>query len=201
MTDKRASKDAHNRRRGLERLRKKIQSGKLTKANINNKGYNKYLKMDGKISISIDMNKYEADALWDGIKGYLTNTKLQAKNVIANYANLWYIERAFRMNKTDLRIRPIYHRLRNRIDGHICICFTAYCIMLEAERMLKLYKAPISLIQAQEITKNMYQLSYQLPYSKKTTSKILKMDNEQQMLYDMVLRWTAKSTKTNCAKK
>ena len=192
MSDKRASKDARNRERGLERLRKKIQSGKLTKANINNKGYNKYLKMEGKVSISIDMDKYNADALWDGLKGYMTNTGLQVKNVIANYVNLWYIERAFRMNKTDLRIRPIYHRLRNRIEGHICICFTAYCIMLETERMLKHYKSPISLMQAQEITKNMYQLSYRLPYSKKTASKILNMDNEQQMLYDMVLRWTAK---------
>jgi transposase len=30
------------------------------------------------------------------------------------------------MNKTDLRIRPIYHHVRNRIEGHICICF--YCL-------------------------------------------------------------------------
>jgi transposase len=201
MTDKRASKDAHNRERGLERLRKKIQSGKLTKASINNKGYNKYLKMEGEISISIDMDKYEADALWDGIKGYLTNTGLSVKNVISNYANLWYIERAFRMNKTDLRIRPVYHRLRNRIEGHICICFTAYCIMLETERMLKYYKSPISLVQAQEITKNMYQLSYHLPYSKKNASKILNMDNQQQMLYDMVMKWTAKRTDAEPTKK
>ena len=192
MTDKRASKDAHNRKRGLERLRKKILSCKLTKANINNKGYNKYLKMEGKVSISIDMERYEADAQWDGIKGYLTNTRLSEKNIIANYANLWYIERAFRINKTDLRIRPIYHRLKNRIEGHICICFTAYCIMLETERMLKHYKSTISLTKAQEVTKNMYQLSYCLPNSKKIASKILNMDNEQQSLYDMVMRWTKK---------
>ncbi len=192
MTDKRASKDARNRERGLERLQKKIQSGKLTKANINNKGYNKYLKMEGEISISIDMEKYQRDTRWDGIKGYLTNTRLSAKSVIDNYAKLWYIERAFRMNKTDLRIRPIYHRLRNRIEGHICICFTAYCILLETERMLKTYKSYLSITQAQEITKNMYQLSYQLPYSKKFASKILNMDEEQHHLYHMVLRWSKK---------
>jgi transposase len=192
MTDKRAGKDARNRERGLKRLQKKIQTGKLTKANINNKGYNKYLKMEGEISISIDMEKYHVDALWDGIKGYLTNTVLSTKNVIANYARLWYIERAFRMNKTDLRIRPIYHRLRNRIEGHICICFTAYCIMLETERMLKAYKSSISITQAQEITRNMYQLSYCLPHSKRNISKILNMDHVQQQLYHMVIRWTKK---------
>jgi transposase len=192
MTDKRANRDFRNRERGLKRLEKKIQSGKLTKSHINNKGYNKYLKMEGEISIAIDMEKYHADAVWDGIKGYLTNTGLSAKNIIANYAKLWYIERAFRMNKTDLRIRPVYHRLRNRIEGHICICFTAYCIMLEIERMLKSNKSSISIKQAQEITKNMYQLSYILPYSKKIVTKTLNMDEQQQSLYDMVQRWIKK---------
>ena len=39
------------------------------------------------------------------------------------YSDLWRIERAFRMNKTDLLVRPIFHRLRNRIEAHISICF------------------------------------------------------------------------------
>ncbi|MBR7077909.1 MAG: hypothetical protein IKI41_04105, partial [Clostridia bacterium] len=64
------------------------------------------------VSISIDMAKYEADAAWDGIKGYVTNTGLSKDDVIGNYGNLWFIERAFRMNKFDLAVRPIYHRLR-----------------------------------------------------------------------------------------
>ena len=50
---KRAKKDEHNRKRGLKNLEKKIKSGKLTKQNINNRGYNKYLKMEGEITISI----------------------------------------------------------------------------------------------------------------------------------------------------
>ena len=183
------SKDALNRKRGPERLQKKIKSGKLTKEHINNKGYNKYLKPEGEISLSIDMEKYQADTIWDGKKGYLTNTGLSAKHVIENYSKLWYIERAFRINKTDLRIRPIYHRLRNRIEGHICICFTACCVMLETERMPNNFISSISMTRAQEITENMYQLSYRLPCTKKVASKILNMDEEQQKLYDMVLRW------------
>ena len=186
-TEKRAAKDAFNRKRGLERLTKRLNSGKLTKSNINNKGYNKYLKMEGEVKISIDLDKFNADAAWDGIKGYQTNTSIPAKEVIANYRNLWYIERAFRMNKTDLRVRPIYHRLYNRIEAHICICFTAYSIMLELERLLKANGSAISLKRAQEITHNMYQLTYQLPHSKDTKHLILKMDKEQQELHDIVM--------------
>ena len=186
-TAKRMARDAHNRKRGLERLTKRMNSGKLTKSNINNKGYNKYLKMAGEITISIDLEKFNADAAWDGIKGYLTNTVIPAKEVIANYRNLWYIERAFRMNKTDLRIRPIYHHLYNRIEAHICICFTAYTIMLELERLLKAGESELSLKRAQEITHNMYQINYQLPHTKETKNQMLKMDREQQELFDIII--------------
>ncbi|MCW3808153.1 transposase, partial [Marinilabiliaceae bacterium D04] len=55
---KRASKDAYNRKRGLSRLEKKVKSGKLTKSNINNRGYNKYLTMSGDVLIEIDYEKF-----------------------------------------------------------------------------------------------------------------------------------------------
>ena len=192
MTDKRAVRDARNREKGLKRLQKRVSSGKLTKASINNKGYNKYLKMEGEVSITIDMDKYIADADWDGIKGYIINTALCEKVVLENYQKLWYIERAFRMNKSDLMIRPIYHRLKNRIDGHICICFTAYTIMLELERLLQATKSEITINKAQELTKNMYQLTYQLPNTKKIVTKILNMDQQQEELYRMVREWVEK---------
>src|SRR5690606_38893523 len=114
-SDKRAKKDGHNRERGLQKLEKKVKSGKLTKSSINNRGYNKYLKIDGDVKISIDRTRYEADASWDGLKGYLTNTTLSKDEVIENYSHLWKIEKAFRISKHDLKIRPIYHRLQRRI--------------------------------------------------------------------------------------
>ena len=147
-SENRAKKDAHNRKRGLERLEKKIKAGKLTKSNINNKGYNKYLKLTGDVDIEIDYDKYNNDKVWDGLKGYITNTKLNNEQVLENYKNLWHIEKAFRMSKTDLRIRPIYHRLRNRIEAHICISFTAYCIYKELERILYAEKSTLSLKRA-----------------------------------------------------
>lgn len=186
-TERRAKKDAHNRQRGLARLQKKMASGRLTKQNINNRGYNKYLKMEGEVTISINMEKYEADAAWDGIKGYVTNTTIEKDEVIANYSNLWFIERAFRMNKFDLAVRPIFHRLRNRIEGHICICFTAYTIMLELERILKAAKSEITIYRAQELVKNMYAITYTLPKSKQTKRVYLGMDEEQSELCRLVV--------------
>lgn len=187
-SQKRAVKDEHNRRRGLKRLEKQIKAGKLTKANINNKGYNKYLKLKGKLTIEIDYQKFNADKSWDGLKGYVTNTQLSGKQVIENYKNLWHIEKAFRMSKTDLRIRPIYHRLKHRIEAHICIAFTAYSVYKELERILYREKSRLSLKAAAELTHNMYQITYTLPESKHTKSRLLKMDEKQAELYNIIQR-------------
>ena len=188
FSDKRARKDAHNRERGLKRLEKRIKSGKLSKSNINNRGYNKYLKLEGELSIQIDYDKYNKDNKWDGLKGYLTNSKLSAEQIIENYANLWHIEKAFRMSKTDLRIRPIYHRLRHRIEAHICISFAAYTIYKELERVLYKEKSDLSVKRAAELTHNMYQIDYTLPESKHRKTQLLKMDDQQAELYRIILK-------------
>lgn len=182
----RARKDEYNRNRGLKRLEKRVKNGRLTKSNINNRGYNKYLKLEGEVIINVDYEKYSQDAVWDGLKGYITNTKLTNKEVIENYNNLWHIERAFRMSKTDLRIRPIYHRLQHRIEAHICISFTAYCIYKEMERVLRKERSSISIRKAAELTHNMYQITYTLPDSKHTKSRMLQMDEEQAELYQII---------------
>lgn len=187
-TEKRARKDAHQREKGLQRLQKRVGSGRLTKAHINNRGYNKYLQLEGEMSVSIDMAKFKADAAWDGLKGYLTNTALSCPEVVAAYGNLWYIERAFRLNKFDLAVRPIYHHLRNRIEGHICICFTAYTILLELERIL--HGTTLTIHRAQELTKNMYAINYIQEKSRQQVRVILGMDEEQQMLWKLVKKAT-----------
>lgn len=185
-SDKRAKKDEHNRKRGLKRLEKSVKSGKLTKSKINNRGYNKYLKLQGEMSIEIDYEKFEKDKEWDGLKGYITNSKLSKKEIVECYNNLWYIERAFRMSKTDLRIRPIYHRIEHRIEAHICISFVAYTIYKELERILYKEKSGLSVARAAELTHNMYEITFTLPESKHTKSKLLKMDDEQAEIYQIV---------------
>ena len=185
-SQKRARKDQHNRQRGLNRLEKQIKRGKLTKANINNRGYNKYLKLEGELTVKIDYEKFKVDQVWDGVKGYITNTKLTSRQIIENYNNLWHIEKAFRMSKTDLRIRPIYHRLKHRIEAHICIAFISYCVYKELERVLHKEKSTLSVKTAAELTHNMYQITYTLPESKHTKSKLLRMDDQQAELYQII---------------
>jgi len=184
-SDKRAKKDAHNRAKGLKRLEKRVQSGKLTKEYINNRGYNKYLILKNQIDVAIDYEKYERDSQWDGLKGYITNTDLSSKAVIENYANLWQIEKAFRMSKSDLKIRPVYHRKRARITSHICIAFTAYGIYKELERRLYAIKAPFGVEYARELSKTMYGLSYTYPGSTQEQFKLLGLSSEQKLLYDL----------------
>lgn len=188
-SDKRAKKDQQNRKKGLERLQKQIKSGKLTKSNINNRGYNKYLKLEGEIKIEIDEDKFEKDKIWDGLKGYITNCDLKPEEVVENYNNLWHIEKAFRMSKTDLRIRPIYHRLKRRIEAHICLSFVAYSIYKELERVLYLEKFELSVEKAAEITHNMYQLEITLPESLNTEKIILKMDETQAKLIQIISKY------------
>lgn len=182
----RARKDLHNRERGLKRLEKQLNAGRLTKSNINNRGYNKYLHMEGRINIRIDYEKFEADAKWDGLKGYLTNCDLSPETVISNYKCLWQIEKAFRISKTDLKIRPIYHRLRNRIEAHICISFTAYSIIKELESILSGANCEISVNRAAYLTHNIYEIVALLPETKKVKKFLLRMDDEQEQLVNII---------------
>ncbi len=182
----RAKKDASNRNRGVQKLRLQVRSGWLTKQNINNRGYNRFLRMVGDTQISVDEEKIENDAKWDGLKGYVTNSLLPATAVAENYRQLWQIENAFRISKTDLKIRPMHHHLRRRIEAHLCIAFVAYAIYKELEYQLRRRGVQMSPKRAAELTHNMYELEYVLPNSGEMRRKPLKMDAEQQQLCDVI---------------
>jgi len=184
-TTSRAQKDRSNRERGLEKLQKQLNSGKLTKANINNRGYNKYLKMEGSLNISIDKDKYESDAKWDGLKGYLTNTSLSKEEIIENYGQLWRIEKAFRISKTDFKIRPVYHRIPRRIEAHICIAFCAYKVYKELERQLKEKDSMWSVEQVINITRTIYQVAIKTNLSDKLHYRLFIDKEEQNKLLEL----------------
>jgi transposase len=66
-----------------------------------------------------------------GLKGYVTNldiTVMPAAEVIAKYHDLWHVERSFRISKSDLRARPMFHRTRDAIEAHLTIVLTALAI-------------------------------------------------------------------------
>ena len=185
-SDQRAKRDRYNRRRGLARLRKQIGSGRMTKEQLNNRGYNKFLRLTGEVTVEIDEAKIAQAGRWDGLKGYITNTDLPPAEIIENYGQLWQIERAFRISKTDLRIRPMYHRRRRRIEAHILVAFVAYTIYKELERRLNEKKMPISPKRAAELTQTMYEMTFRFPEDPENQRILLKMDPEQQLLYDLI---------------
>ena len=63
-----------------------------------------------------------------GIKGYLTNTKLDTSTITERYHDLWKVEKAFRITKSDLEARPIFLRLDETIKAHITIVFAGLAI-------------------------------------------------------------------------
>lgn len=72
----------------------------------------------------------EIDQLWQ-------QARLGAKKIVETYSHLWQIEKVSRISKTDLRIRPIYHYRRRRIEAHLCTAFAAYAVYKELEWQLK----------------------------------------------------------------
>ena len=182
-SNKRAKKDLFNRERGLKRLEKQIGSGRLTKSNINKRGYNKYLKLEGKINITIDREKFKEDSQWDGLKGYQTNNMLLSKEeVVENYQHLWRIEKAFRISKHDLKVRPIYHRLQKRIEAHICLSFAAYKVYKELERQLVEKKAGVSPEKAIDIAKTIFTIKASVIGSNETVEKIIITNDDQKYI-------------------
>ena len=181
-SDDRAKKDRYNREKGLRKLEKQVRTGKLTKSSINNRGYNKYLKLEGELNVKIDLEKFNQDAQWDGLKGYITNSSLTKGEILENYHHLWKIEKAFRIAKTDLKIRPIYHRLQRRIEAHICLTFAAYKVYKELERQLKEKQVPYSATKVIEIAQSIFEIEIKTTKSKEIVRKILLVNQEQKNL-------------------
>jgi transposase len=184
-SDKRAKKDRINRDKGLRKLEKQLKTGKLNKTHINNRGYNKYLKMEGEVKVSIDMEKFEKDGKWDGLKGYITNTNLGKDEIIENYNNLWKIEKAFRITKNEIKVRPVFHYKQRRIEAHISIAFVAYKVYKELERQLLEKGSKLSPQKAIEIAKGIYTVEMQLKSSGKKLRKTLFLNESQLKLAKM----------------
>ena len=184
-SEKRAKKDRINREKGLKKLEKQLKTGKLNKTHINNRGYNKYLKMEGEVMISLDMEKFEQDSKWDGLKGYLTNTGLAKDRVIENYNNLWKIEKAFRIAKNDIKVRPVYHYKPRRIEAHISIAFVAYKVYKELERQLNEKEANLSPEKAIDIAKSIYTVEISLRSTGKRHRKTILLNESQRSLAKM----------------
>ena len=89
------------------------------------------------------------------------------------------MEKTFRISKSDLEIRPIYHQLKRRIEAHICIAFSACKIYKELERQLKEKESQKSPEKVIDILKTIYEVSFETPFSNKVHQKLLLKSQEQ----------------------
>lgn len=172
-SDSRARKDRFNREKGVKRIEKAYRSGNVTKENINKRGYNKFLEISDNVEITINQEKIKQDEQWDGLKGYLTNTELPVKEVYEQYSGLWTVERAFRVTKGTLEMRPMFHFTPKRIEAHVCICFVAYKVYRELERVLKVKHINLSVDKVLDIAKTITTIRIKLPLSGNTLTKTM----------------------------
>ena len=124
-----ARKDADRRAAILASLDRKLTHG--DKALISNKGFRRFVKTIGSGNFSIDYDKVEADAKFDGLFVLRTNTKLSALQVVLRYRNLLAVEDTFKTTKALLTTRPIFHKTDAAIRGHIFCSFLAVLLKKE----------------------------------------------------------------------
>lgn len=129
----RARNDAMERANILAKIEKTIGKKGSTKKLISNSGIKKYTSSQDSDTV-LDQDKIDQDALWDGIHGVITNDRnMSAGEVIAKYARLWVIEAQFRINKHNLKMRPIFHWTPKRIESHIALCYMSFTLLKHIE--------------------------------------------------------------------
>jgi transposase len=134
VNPKQARKDAADRESILASLEEQLKKGPKTL--VGNRGYRRYLKFE-KDSATIDREKVQQEARFDGKWVMRTNTRLSAKNVALKYKELWQVEHTFRDTKSVLETRPVYHRLDETIRGHVFCSFLALMLKKELYRRLE----------------------------------------------------------------
>src|SRR5437868_14258783 len=107
------------------------------KSLVGNKGYRRYLKVEGEGHFQVDEAQVQAEARYDGLWVLRTNTDLEAETVAHVYKNLWMVEDLFRTAKSILETRPIYHKCDETIRGHIFCSFLALVLKCELESRLR----------------------------------------------------------------
>ena len=92
---------------------------------------------------------------YDGFYAVATNLEDSAKDILAVSENRYKIEDCFRVMKTNLSARPVFHQKRNRIIAHFMICYTALLIYRLLEKKLDNYGTHFTIENTIETLKNM----------------------------------------------
>lgn len=140
-------KDKKDMERQIEKAKKLVSTKETGKRA-------KFVKTN-KASYELNQALIEKTTRLLGIKGYYTNIpkdKMNDEGIIAQYKNLWHVEQSFRMSKSDLAARPMYHHKQDSIKAHLTICFMALAVgkYLELKTGLSLRRVIDLLKQVQD---------------------------------------------------
>ena len=147
-SEKRAHKDASDRDRLIDRVRKKLDETNKTATRklVTNNGYLKFLDEEKQGNVVLNEEKIKEDKRWDGLHGIITNDKKSnAIELLSRYRRLWVIEESFRINKHNLAMRPIYHFTEKRIKMHILICYLAFATTRYVQQKINIFDESISI--------------------------------------------------------
>src|SRR5262245_59035488 len=127
-------KDRADREAIVAGLREQLRAG--DKSLVGNKGYRRFLQVQGPGPFAIDEAKSAGEAAHDGTWGLRTSTALAAADVALQFKRLWQVEQWFRACKSLLETRPIYHQCDEAIRGHVFCSFLALLLRYELQARL-----------------------------------------------------------------
>jgi transposase len=145
----RAKKDREDRERMIEKLRKKLSDSsgeEAIKKVICNGGYKKFTRVKEGSLLTINQEAIEEDEKWDGFHGIAVSNSsgLTVEQALSRYRDLWHVEEAFRVAKSTLKTRPIFHWVPHRIRTHVLICFMNLFLERFLELLLKKAGTPLT---------------------------------------------------------
>ena len=136
-SEERAKNDAKKRDKLIKKAMEYTLKPSLIKAS-NKRGGKRFIENTGECSYSLDEDAISKDKMFDGYYAVETNDlELSPKEIISNYGMLWKIEESFRIMKSTMEVRPVFHWTEERIKGHFMVCFLSFLLERNLEFKLK----------------------------------------------------------------
>src|SRR3989344_4129221 len=128
-SQKRANKDRSDREKQLKRAQFAVQNPSVVSKRF------KFLRKVKNHNLEVNAENVTKAQLLEGLKGYLTNAVgFPDDEIIAKYSQLWQVEKSFRISKSDLKARPVFHTVREKIEVHLTIVFASLAIIRLVEK-------------------------------------------------------------------
>lgn len=131
-SSKRARKDAYDREKAINKIQQYLNS--TAKNQLTSRLKKPYVKINKGVKLEIDLDKLTQEKLFDGFFGIQTNLEtINEKEILNTYRGLWQVEQTFRIAKSNLEIRPVFHYNTDRIKAHFFICYMSLALIRYVE--------------------------------------------------------------------